>query len=87
MLKERCHNAVSVKVADGTLIVTRHMEPKRMSRKRLVKLMMAHGMLPRSARSFAEMCTREGWPHFMTYDFVVDKMHEYIDMKNKEAEA
>lgn len=67
---------------DGVAAVTVRVEPKRMSGKRLVKLMMAHGMGARNARSFAEMCTRDGWPHFATYKFVVEKMHEFIDMKN-----
>ena len=72
--------------AEGALIVTVHTEPKKMSRKRLVKLMMAHGMMPRYARSFAEMSTKDGWPHVATYVFVIERMHEFIDMKNKERE-
>lgn len=71
---------------DGALIQMVTVTLKRMSRKRLVKLMMAHGMMPRSARSFAEMCTKDGWPHVATYLFVVEKMHEFIDMKNEQGE-
>lgn len=80
-------SGVRVEKADGKLIVMVTVEMKRMSRKRLVKLMMAHGMMARNARSFAEMCTRDGWPHFATYKFVVEKMHEFIDMKNKQGES
>ena len=72
---------------DGVAAVTVRFEPKRMSRKRLVRLMMAHGMMARNARSFAEMCTKDGWPHFATYKFVVERMHEFIDMKNKQGES
>ena len=84
--KLKSGNGVKVEKADGGLIVTITVEPKRMSRKRLVKLMMAHGMMPRSARSFADMCTKDGWPHFATYKFIVEKMHEFIDMENKQGE-
>ena len=76
-----------VKVVDDALIVTVHTEPKKMSRKRLVKLMMAHGMMPRCARSFAETSTKDGWPHIATYAFVIERMHEFIDMKNKQGES
>lgn len=79
-------SGVRVEKVDGALIVTVTVGPKRMSRKRLVKLLMAHGMMARSARSFAEMRTRDGWPHFVTYKFVVEKMHEFIDVKNKAGE-
>ena len=77
------HEPIKVEEIDGKLIVTVRTKPKRMSRKRLIKLLMAHGMMARNARSFAEMCTRDGWPHFATYMFVIEKMHEFIDMKNK----
>lgn len=71
---------------DGVAAVTVQFEPKRMSRKRLVKLMMAHGMMPRFAKSFAEKSTKDGWPHVATYAFVIERMHEFIDMKIKELE-
>ena len=71
---------------DGALIATVNVTLKRMSRKRLVKLMMAHGMMPRNARSFAEMFTKDGWPHVATYVFVIERMHEFIDRQNKERE-
>ena len=76
----------SVKEVENAVIVTVHTVPKKMSRKRLVKLMMAHGMMPRNARSFAEMCTKDGWPHVATYVFVIERMHEFIDRQNKERE-
>ena len=72
---------------DGALIATVTVTLKKMSRKRLVKLMMAHGMMPRYARSFAEMSTKDGWPHVATYAFVIERMHEYIDMKIKQWEG
>ena len=71
---------------DGALIATVNVTLKKMSRKRLVKLMMAHGMMPRDARSIAEMGTNDGWPHVATYVVVIESMHEFIDMKNKERE-
>ena len=81
------YRGIKVEDVDGTLIVTVSMVPKKMSRKRLVKLMMAHGMMPRFARSFAEMSTKDGWPHAATYAFVIERMHEFIDMKNKQGES
>ena len=78
---------VGVEVNDGVASLTVRLELKRMSRKRLVKPMMAHGMGARHARSFAEMSTKDGWPHFATYKFVIEKMHEFIDMKNKQGES
>lgn len=76
----------SVKEVENAVIVTVHTVPKKMSRKRLVKLMMAHGMMPRNARSFAETSTKDGWPHVATYVFVIERMHEFIDMQNKQGE-
>lgn len=72
---------------DGAPIATVTVTLKKMSRKRLVKLMMAHGMMPRYARSFAETSTKDGWPHVATYVFVIERMHEFIDMKNKQGES
>lgn len=72
---------------DGELIATVNVTLKRMSRKRLVKLMMAHGMMPRHARSLAETITKDGWPHVATYVFFIERMHEFIDMQNEQGES
>lgn len=77
----------SVEEVDGALIATVNVTLKRMSRKRLVKLMMAHGMMPRNARRLAEMSTKDGWPHVATYVFVIERMHEFINMKNEQGES
>lgn len=77
----------SVAEADGALIATVNVKLKKMSRKRLVKLMMAHGMMPRLAKRFADMRTKDGWPHVATYVFVIERMHEFIDMQNEQGES
>lgn len=81
------YRGIKVEDVDGALVATVTVTLKKMSRKRLVKLMMAHGMMPRYARSFAEMSTKDGWPHVATYVFVIERMHEFIDMQNKQGES
>lgn len=51
---------------------------RKMSRKRLVKMLMAHGLLPMSAKRLAEACNRKGLTNAETYLFTIRRMNEFI---------
>lgn len=57
---------------------------KRITRKRFVRLLTAHGLSPRGARGIAELFNKKGVTYTDGYRFIVKTMDEYMKMKQDE---
>lgn len=71
---------------DLVAIVSITAKPRRVTRKRLIKLLMAHGMEARGAREVVDELGKDGVPNASIYAFVVESMKEFIDEINAEQE-